>query len=192
VVCDRNRLNRVVINLVGNAMKFTPEGGSVTVTLKQVGFDGQSAANEFLVRDTGIGMSPDFVPRVFIPFERERTSTDSGETGTGLGLPIAKAIVDHIGGTIDVRSEVGKGTEFLVRFSLPVSSRPDDVPETERPGEAGEIDFTAKRILLVEDNFINMEIASMILADAGFQIEKAENGQEAVIGFARPGRATMT
>ncbi|MBQ1419119.1 MAG: HAMP domain-containing histidine kinase, partial [Firmicutes bacterium] len=107
VLCDANRLNRILLNLVSNAYKFTPEGGSVSVTLKQTGRRDDLADYELMVADTGIGMSEEFAARIFEPFERERTSTVSGIQGTGLGMAITKAIVDSMDGCIDVQSKQG-------------------------------------------------------------------------------------
>jgi signal transduction histidine kinase len=114
VMCDRSRLNRILLNIVGNAWKFTPAGGSITVTLRETA----GGVYELRVKDTGIGMSDDFVKRVFDPFERERTSVLNGVEGTGLGMPITKGIVTLMGGSIDLRTELGKGTEFIVRLPL--------------------------------------------------------------------------
>ena len=129
-----------------------------------------------LVRDDGIGMTPDFAAHIFTPFERERTSTDSGLQGTGLGLSIAKGIVDSLGGTIRVDTAPGKGTAVTVRLPLQITEPPaTDPAEESKPQQDA-----PRRLLLVEDNMINLEIASMILSEAGFLIESAENGQVAV------------
>ena len=119
VYCDKTRLNQVLLNLLSNAVKFTPAGGTVSVRLKQ--FPGKTRDNglyEIRVKDNGIGMSPEFVQKIFSPFERERTSTVSRTQGTGLGMAITKNIVDMMGGTIEVQTEQDKGTEFIVRLAL--------------------------------------------------------------------------
>ena len=183
VWCDEKNLNRVLLNIISNAYKFTDEGGTVTVTLAEVGTQSDGYATyEIRVQDNGIGMSQEFVERMFTAFERERTSTDSGVEGTGLGLAITKSIVDLMGGTIDVLTTPGNGTQIIMQLTLRIATEQDvleaqhdDVPVLEEP-----IDFSTKRLLLVEDNEINMEIAVMILEQQGFMIETAVNGQIAV------------
>ena len=177
VLGDRNRLNRVALNLLSNALKFTPEGGEVRVTLRQTGREGEKGRYELQVRDNGIGMSPEFAQKIFMPFERERTSTVSGIQGTGLGLSITKGIVDMFGGDIEVKTAPGEGAELTVKMALPVTLPPEPT-EPEKAVEA--LDFSSMRLLLVEDNPINMEIATMILSQAGFTLETAENGQIAL------------
>ena len=177
VVCDHARLNRILLNLISNAFKFTPEGGSVIVTLVET--DTHDGYGDYVlhVRDTGIGMSPDFVERLFTPFERERTSTVSRTQGTGLGLSITKKIVDLMGGTIEVDTAEGKGTEFVVRLTFPLAEAPR---EKRRRQDVSQADFTGTRVLLVEDQAVNREIATLILSGYGFVIDTAENGLEAV------------
>ena len=189
VLCDKNRLNRVLLNLLSNAYKFTPRGGSISVTLWQIG-DGAdgSGSYELRVKDSGIGMSPEFAAKVFDAFERERTSTVSGIQGTGLGMAITKSIVDLMGGTIDVVTAPGEGTEFIIRvkFALCAEKKRE---EKETAQEAAPLDFGKMRLLLVEDNPINREIATMILSEVGFSLETAENGKEAVekVAVSEPG-----
>ena len=187
VLSDKNRLNRVALNLLGNASKFTPEGGRVSVGLRQLGREGDRGIYELRVKDDGIGMSADFVVNVFTPFERERTSTVSGIQGTGLGLSITKGIVGMMGGDISVVTAPGEGAEFTVRLPLPVTQAPHAVEEEAAPEAAPEM--SRARLLLVEDNAINMEIALMILTQAGFEVETAENGQIALdrVREAEPG-----
>ena len=181
VICDKNRLNRILLNLLSNAYKFTPEGGRITVNLQQTGSDEEKAYYELHVKDTGIGMSPEYAATVFEAFTRERTAEVAGIQGTGLGMAITKSFVDMMGGTIDVITAKGKGTEFVIRVAFPLA---EDLPEEEEVQEdgfpAGDADFAKMRILLVEDNAINREIAMMILGELGFQVETAENGKIAV------------
>ena len=187
--CDRKNLNRVLLNLLSNAYKFTPEGGSVTASIWESGTsDNGYGTYEIRVQDTGIGMSKEFAERMFNAFERERTSTVSGIEGTGLGLSITKSIVDLMGGSIEVMTAPGSGTEIVIRLRFKLAEE-KDVPEAERlregsaddtAGGSAEIDFSTKRLLLVEDNQINMEIANMILTQAGFKVETAVNGKIAV------------
>ena len=193
VLCDENRLNRVLLNLLSNAYKFTPEDGTVSVVLQQVeGASTGNAAYELRVKDSGIGMSSDFAQKVFDAFERERTSTVSGIQGTGLGMAITKSIVDLMGGSIDVVTAPGCGAEFVIRFELAVVQADAEEPGVpQEPDGSGqcELNFSAMRLLLVEDNEINREIAALILEEVGFTVETAVNGKEAVerIAISQPG-----
>ena len=179
VMCDKNRLNRIILNLISNACKFTEAGGKISVTLEQIGPSAATGDYALRVQDTGICMGPEFVSKLFAPFERERTSTVSKTQGTGLGLSITKKFVDMMGGSIDVNTEQGKGTEFIVYLRFPIVSGEEENRD-EGDGKARTIDFSKARLLLVEDNEINREIASMILTQNGFMLETAENGQIAV------------
>ena len=184
VWCDRKNLNRVLLNVLSNAYKFTPTGGTISATLWEIG-NGEDGygSYEMRIQDNGIGMSKEFVEKMFNAFERERTSTDSGIEGTGLGLSITKSIVDLMGGTIEVLTSPGSGTEMVIRLKFKLAEA-EDVPDAPQPASKEEkIDFSGKRLLLVEDNIINMEIANMILSQLGFVIETAENGQIAVDMF---------
>ena len=177
VWCDEKNLTRVIVSLLSNAHKFTPEGGSVSASVSETGSEDGYGAYEIRVRDNGIGMSKEFADKMFTPFERERTSTASGVEGTGLGLPISKSIIDLMGGTIDVYTAPGNGTEIvlLLKFRLADESElPQNDPQEKQEKK---VDFSTKRLLIVEDNPVNMEIAKMILKQAGFTVETAENGQ---------------
>ena len=192
VWCDKKNINRVLLNILSNAYKFTPEGGTVSASLWEVG-GGENGygAYEMRVQDSGIGMSREFAEKMFNAFERERTSTVSGVEGTGLGLAITKSIVDLMGGTIEVMTAPGTGTEIIIRLKFRLADAaeaPEAAPE-EPTAEAAELDASSKRLLLVEDNAINMEIANMILTQAGFAVETAENGKIAVekVTAAQPG-----
>ncbi len=180
VLCDKNRLNRVLLNLLSNAYKFTPEGGNISVTVWEIGGGPEGWCRyEIRVKDSGIGMTPEFAARVFEAFERERNSTVSGIQGTGLGMAITKSIVDLMGGTIEVSTAPGLGTEFIVGLTLELQKE-KTVEEEEETAQEEAMDFTGMRLLLVEDNEINREIATMLLEEAGFLLDTAENGQEAV------------
>ena len=180
VVVDRNRLNRILLNLISNALKFTPSGGSVTVTLAQTGTAEGKGSYELRVADTGIGMSKEFAAHIFDAFERERTETVSKIQGTGLGMSITKNLVELMGGTVTVQTEKDKGTEFLLRLQFPLASG-DEVEKREKENETAEqTDFSGKKLLLAEDNPINSEIAKMILTHEGFEVDVAENGKIAV------------
>ena len=206
VCCDKTRLNQILLNLLSNAIKFTPVGGRISVRLRQLPGTQENktvcgiAVYEFRVKDNGIGMSSEFIKKIFDPFERERTSTVSRVPGTGLGMSISKNLVEMMGGTIEVQSEQGKGTEFMIRIPMRVCSgekpadhcsgekrmdhdfgRPsaDRVEETFSPTPAGN-DFSGRHVLLVEDNELNREIATAILRGYGFEVDTAENGAIAV------------
>ena len=198
VWCDKNSLNRVLLNVLSNAYKFTPEGGTITVSLLETGAaENDYGSYEIRVQDNGIGMSKEFAEKMFIAFERERTSTVSGVEGTGLGMSITKSLVDLMGGAIDVLTAPGAGTTIIIRIKFRLAEEKDvrslmnKADETEAAGAetASEMNFTGKRLLLVEDNAINMEIASMILSQAGFTVETAENGKIAVdmVTSSKPG-----
>lgn len=184
MICDRLRLNQILLNLLGNAMKFTAPGGSISVWIvEEPEEDGDKAIYEFHVKDTGIGMSEEFQKHIFEPFERERSSTVSGVQGTGLGMAITKNLVEMMGGTISVFSKKDVGTEFTVR--LPLKKVSEGQAETAFKGEeenspAIRTSIKGKRILLVEDNELNREIAREILGEAGLLVEEAEDGSVAL------------
>ena len=194
VLCDKNRINRVLLNLVGNAYKFTPEGGKISVILRQTGEVNEgSAPYELRVKDNGIGMSKEFAERVFEAFERERTSTVSGIQGTGLGMAITKSIIDMIGGEISVKTEKGMGTEFVIEFRFLIdedlslsekkNSDSHEMPSASRECGSQEekgVNFQGRRLLLVDDVEVNREIAAMILQEMGFKVETAEDGKKAL------------
>ena len=192
VWCDEKNLSRVLLNVISNAYKFTPEGGTVSASLFEAG-DGEGGygSYEIRVQDSGIGMSKEFVDKMFTAFERERSSTDSGLEGTGLGLAITKSLIDLMGGTIEVLTSPGSGTQIIIRLKLKLAQE-EDVPREDEVLASDtdpEIDFSTKRLLLVEDNLINMEIATMILTQQGFMVEKAENGKIALdmVSSSEPG-----
>lgn len=194
IYCDQLRLNQVLLNLLSNAVKYTGAGGTILLQVtEKSGAPAGYACYEFRVKDNGMGMSQEFVDHIFEPFEREQNSTISKIQGTGLGMAITKNIVDMMGGTIQVESEQGIGTEFIVTFTFRLVSQSEslqDTPVTEtspqsgHPGKAmtaGDIaEHHTGRILLVEDVELNQEIAVAILGDAGFTTEVAGNGEEAV------------
>lgn len=182
VVCDKNRLNRVLLNLISNAYKFTSEEGEISVVLIQTDeVDDNKGIYELHVKDNGIGMSEEFAEKVFEAFEREKTSTVSGIQGTGLGMAITKNIVDLMGGDISVKTAPGKGTEFIIRIAFRYGDESELQDENEdKEQKAANIDFSSIRILLVEDMEINREIAVFMLKEKGFDVETAVNGEEAV------------
>ena len=186
VFCDKTRLNQVMFNLLANAVKFTSEGGSIWLTMSQLEPTCEvedRAIYEIRVKDTGIGIDKAFIKHIFEPFERERTSTVSKIQGTGLGMAITKNIVDMMGGTIEVESQKGVGTEFIIRLELRLQAEAGAANEEgakQHSHAEGVAEFAGKRLLLAEDNELNREIACMLLSKYGFVIDTAENGQEAV------------
>ena len=174
VYCDKTRLNQVLLNLLSNAVKFTPAGGTVSVRLKQYpGAVKGSALYEIRVKDTGIGMSQEFVQKIFSPFERERTSTVSRTQGTGLGMAITKNIVDMMGGTIEVQTEQGKGTEFIVCLPLRIQS------ERQRIEKIAELE--GLKALVVDDDFNTCDSVTKMLVRVGMRSEWTLSGKEAVL-----------
>ncbi len=179
VITDKLRLNQVLLNIVGNAIKYTDLGGTIRVGMTEKTSDriGQ-ATYVFSIQDNGIGMSKEFTNHIFDAFAREHTSTVSGIQGTGLGMSIAKNIVDLMNGRIEVHSRQGQGTEVIVTVDLKLGEK----MENEEPDKALDSHerYREKRILLVEDNDLNREIACTILEDAGIIVDTAEDGIEAV------------
>lgn len=179
VICDKLRLNQVLLNIVSNALKFTSAGGQVIVTaIERPGAEADTATYEFQVRDTGIGMAPEFLDRIFEPFERERTSTVSGIPGTGLGMSITKNLVELMHGQITVESRKDHGSCFTCTFTFPLcQTAVIHEPRKERSEQCHTANW---RLLLVEDNELNREIAVTILEEAGCRVDVAVNGAEAV------------
>lgn len=192
VYADKLRLNQILINLLGNAVKFTDEDGEIVLDVRQemVAPKGYGVYL-FKVRDNGVGIAPEFIDHLFEAFEREKSSTISGIQGTGLGLSITKSIVEMMGGKISVSSELGKGTEFTVKVVFMLQEVDEDALALKESEEQKALDekvkqeelrklFNGKKVLLVEDNTLNREIARMLLTEQGLIIEEAVNGQDAV------------
>lgn len=174
---DLLKLRKIIINLVSNAIKYSkPDGGNIYVSLKENPIDEQFADYQISIRDEGKGISEEFINKIFEPFEREKNTTTSGVIGTGLGLAITKSSVETLGGKISVKSKLNFGTEFIVELKCKYYT--DSVKEEKE--DDGNISFDGKKALLVEDNELNIELASRILSDIGFTVERAENGRQAV------------
>ena len=181
IICDVTKVREIVLNIISNSVKYTPEGGSVTVQIKEIPWEKEGwTAYRILVEDTGIGMGAEYLPHIFEEFTRERTSTESKVVGAGLGLPIVKALIDLMGGTIQVESERGKGSKFEVILPFEIASEEEVkdsyVKKEEKPYNRSK----EKRILLAEDNDLNAEIAITILEENGFKVERAEDGCKCV------------
>lgn len=207
VYCDKLRLNQIFLNILSNAVKFTKPGGRVGMrAVEKPGAPDGYGNYEFRIKDNGIGISREFLPHIFDSFERERSSTSSGMQGTGLGMSITKNLVELMGGTIEVYSEPGRGTEFVVSVAFRLqpeeglhkaggewqqedaepeaAAGPGAVPQPEAAAEPeaakGQEVCRGKRILLAEDNELNREIAAAVLEEDGFQVDAAENGRLAL------------
>ena len=179
VHCDKTKLREILLNVISNSIKYTPEGGSVTVDITEEGHDAEKKVSfyRFTIEDTGIGMSKEYLPHIFEEFSRENTSTESKVIGTGLGLPIVKSLVDLMGGTIEVSSEVAVGTKTIIILPFLVSEEEckDAVQEQQESTKLLAL-LMGKRILLAEDNELNAEIAITILEEEGLKVEWAEDG----------------
>ena len=177
VIADPLRLEQILINVLANAVKFTPDGGQISLRIVQKDTAPADYADfEFHIKDNGIGMSEEFQKHIFEQFARERTSTVSKIQGTGLGMAITKSLVDMMGGRITVKSEQGKGSEFTISLRFPIG----EAKAEQTPPAAKASAFTGKKLLVVEDNELNLEIASTLLKEAGFAVDTAENGKVAV------------
>ncbi len=187
VYCDELKLTRIIMNMLSNAKKFTPAGGTVSFGVNKVGEDDSSYTYRFFVKDSGIGMSEEFQKRAFEQFERARTSTESGITGSGLGLAIIKMLVELMGGAVEIQSELGKGTEISATLTfLKVEQGGEQQSSTDKTA----VNMIGRRVLLVEDNAFNREIAKYLLESMKIEVDEAENGavclkmlSEASVGY---------
>lgn len=174
IYCDKLHVNQILLNLLSNAIKFTPAGGSVSLMVRQkAGAPKGYGAYEITVKDTGIGMSKEFAEHIFEPFERERTSTISGIQGTGLGMAITKNIVDTMGGTIEVNTEKGRGTEFVLNFEFRLQSGTKQAVIIK--------ELAGVRGLVVDDSFATCDSVTKMLTQIGMRAEWSMHGKEAVL-----------
>ena len=188
VWCDRARLRQMLLNLLSNAIKFTPEGGNIWLGIRQSTADSPEKARYIMVvKDDGIGMSQEFAEKAFTPFERERTSTVSGLEGSGLGLAIVKNFVDAMGGTIQLKTDQGSGTQVTVELEMRFAD--DPLPQQAQQDDTAELSLDGLRVLLVDDIELNREIAAAVLEMSDFEVEQACDGTEAVdmVATAEPG-----
>ena len=195
VLADPNRLNRVLMNILSNAVKYTPTGGHIRFEVDELPRNEHYARYRFVVQDDGIGMSKAYQKTLFDPFTREERSGTNKVQGTGLGMAITKNIVDLMGGSINVESTTGKGTRFEVVLEFPVDAEADTVPEAQvLPEEEKETSpLSGMKFLCAEDNAINAEILEMLLEANGASCTICSNGQEIVDAFAsvKPGEYDM-
>ncbi|MCI7288777.1 MAG: ATP-binding protein [Blautia sp.] len=181
VMGDETKVREIFINIIGNSLKYTPAGGKITIDIREIPFDRENyIAYKIVVEDTGIGMSEDYLPHIFEEFSREHTSTESKVVGTGLGLPIVKALIDLMGGTIEIESEVGKGTKTTVMIPFEIATQEQILEEQQKEKEFVPEDIKEKRMLVAEDNELNAEITLTVLKEKGLLVERAANGKECV------------
>ena len=186
VLTDNEKLKLVLLNIANNAVKYTSKGGKIELIMEETpSTSDEYAFIHFIVHDTGIGIARQSLEKIFEPFEREQNYTQSGVFGSGLGLTIAKQIVDSMGGTITAESQMGVGSTFTVNLNFKLAHKKEQASNTDDVEEF----IKGKKILLVEDNEINMEMETMLLEDYGLIIEPAENGLIAVqkMKIAQPG-----
>ena len=182
IITDKLRLTQVLLNIISNAVKFTSVGGTIHILVEEKASQKAGyAVYSFCIKDNGIGMSKEFQEHVFDSFARERTVTESGITGTGLGMAITKNIVDLMGGTIHLTSKQGEGSEFIVTLECELANMAVQDKQSSYPKEEKKhLDYSGKKVLLVEDNELNREIATEILKSLGLNVDCAADGMEAV------------
>lgn len=182
VLCDATKIREIYVNLVSNAIKYTPRGGNVTITAEELPCEKEGYIKiRARVKDNGIGMSKEYLPTLFEPFSREHNTTTGKVGGTGLGMPIVKKMVELMGGSIEVESELGKGTIVTVTLMHKIADKKYFSQEIER-AEASDMgeNLRGKHVLLAEDNELNAEIAITILEDMGLIIDRVEDGIQCV------------
>ena len=181
ILCDKTKMEEIILNVVSNSIKYTNPYGKITVSIDELDSEDEKNANyKVVVEDNGIGMSQDYLPHIFEEFSREHTSTETRVAGTGLGLPIVKSLVDRMDGTIEVESEEGKGTRFIMKFYFPVSLE-NQVREKEKQNIPDITEkLEGKRILLAEDNELNAEIAETVLEETGIKVKHVEDGIQCI------------
>ena len=177
ILCDNLRLNQILINIIGNSVKYTKDGGFIDFTVSETPQVAEGFTSyQFRIKDNGIGMTKKFKERLFQPFERDENSFKSQIQGTGLGLAITKNLVDIMQGSIFVNSEEGHGTEFLICLDFENTNSREDPVITQRSHDFSKEKFKGVKILLVEDNELNRDIARELLKQVGIEVEEAENG----------------
>ena len=176
ILTDSLKIREIYVNLMSNAIKYTNVGGTISFSLEEIEKEEGLSDYKAIVQDTGIGISKDYLPHIFENFSRQKTSSESGVIGTGLGMPIVKKLVDLMHGTISIESEEGKGTTVVVNLPHRYIIEKEEVDVVDDK----EIDLTGKHILLVEDNDLNAEIAQTLLEDKGLKVMRAKDGLEAV------------
>jgi len=189
IYVDKVKLNEIFLNLISNAYKYTKSGGTVSLLIKELPCDKEGFCKmQTTISDTGIGMSKDFLPHLFEDFSREKTFTEGKIEGTGLGMPIVKNLVNLMNGTIEVESELGKGTKFTIVLTHKIAT-PQEIESKQKENEKIDTNiFLNKRILLAEDNDLNSEIAIELLSSLGFKVDRAVDGIDCVKTFKKTER----
>ncbi len=186
VYIDMGRFEQVIMNIVGNSAKFTPEGGNIDVYVSNISVDDEVVLDRIVIKDNGCGMSSEFLPHLFEPFTQEANKATKSNAGTGLGMTITRQIVELMGGSIAVKSELGKGTEFTIEIPMPIAT-PEQIKNWNRTNnfDYHNYDFRGKRILLCEDHPLNAQIATRLLEKKGIIVEHAANGADGVEMFTK-------
>ena len=182
ILCDGTKIREIYVNLISNAIKYTPRGGNVTIVVEELPCEKEGYIKvKAEIKDTGIGMSKEYLPTLFEPFSREHNTTIGKVGGTGLGMPIVKKMIDLMGGSIEVKSELGKGTVFTFTLTHKIADEKyyNKKIETADVSDTGE-NLHGKHVLLVEDNDLNAEIAIAVLEETGLVIERVEDGIQCV------------
>lgn len=177
---DKLKLQKIFLNLISNAIKYTPEGGTVSVAVEALDPPKNGCNRRVVIEDTGIGIAPEFLPKLFEPFSQEQRPESANVGGTGLGLAIVKRIVDLIGGTITVSSEMGRGSRFDVELTIETKGVHQAKPDSD--GFDGAV-LAGRKMLMCEDNDLNAEIAAMLLDDEGIELTRVKNGADGVRRF---------
>ncbi|MDO4483982.1 MAG: ATP-binding protein [Clostridia bacterium] len=181
LICDQTKIKEVFLNLISNAVKYTQKGGTVSIRARELPCDREGYVRiESVVEDTGIGMSEEYLPQLFDPFTRERNTTTSQVSGTGLGMPIVKKLVELMGGTIEVESQPGKGTKFTMILEHKLADEDCGKQKKAISDDCRKALLAGKRILLAEDNDLNAEIAQLMLTENGFLVERVADGAQCV------------
>ncbi len=179
VHCDKTKVREILLNVISNSIKYTPEGGDITINISEEGYDMEKNVSyyRFIIEDTGIGMSEEYLPHIFEEFTREHTSTESKVVGTGLGLPIVKSLVELMEGSIEVESKIGEGTRTTIILPFVLADKSQMVSEQKQQKNTKLLEFLrGKHILLAEDNELNAEIAITILEEDGLVVEWVKDG----------------
>lgn len=182
VIGNPLHLKQILMNVIDNALKYNRSQGSVFVRAEEMGFEDGIVSCRFMVKDTGIGIGEDFKEHIFEPFTQEHQDARTNYNGVGLGMSIVKKLVDQMKGTVEIDSQIGKGSVIQITLPIRVDEACNQQPANEEQEEQG--DIAGMRVLLVEDNEINCEIVEFILREAGAEVETASNGKAAVDAFA--------
>lgn len=175
IICDKTKIEQIYTNIISNSIKYTPEGGKITIVVSEIPSQMEGYVTiKAEIADTGIGMSKEYLPKLFDSFSRERSTTSGNVPGAGLGMAIVKSLVDLMGGTVEVESELGKGSKFTVILSHAIAE--EESRQNENNGETELLKLKGKKILLAEDNQMNAEIAIEVLKRIGFEVEHITDG----------------